>query len=119
MLTTIPPHYVRSHIEAIASPASKEDPRNRNLIYVKASLAIGSARKNKMRILIAHNRYQQKGGEDVVFDLESKTLEDAGHDVERFVLDNKSIQSGYDKARAAINVSNNKSSVELFQSKLN
>jgi glycosyltransferase involved in cell wall biosynthesis len=72
-----------------------------------------------MRILIAHNRYQQKGGEDVVFDLESKTLEDAGHDVEQFVLDNKSIQSVYDKARAAINVSNNKSSVELFQSKLN
>jgi hypothetical protein len=41
-----------------------------------------------MRILIAHNRYQQMGGEDVVFDFESKALEDAGHDVERFVMDN-------------------------------
>ncbi len=72
-----------------------------------------------MRILIAHNRYQQMGGEDVVFDFESKALEDAGHNVERFVLDNASIQSWYDKARAAINVSNNKKSVDVFRMNLN
>lgn len=72
-----------------------------------------------MRILIAHNRYQQMGGEDVVFDFESKALEDTGHEVERFVLDNASIQSWHDKARAAINVSNNKNSVGLFRAKLN
>lgn len=71
-----------------------------------------------MRILIAHNRYQQMGGEDVVFNLESKALEDAGHDVERYVLDNASIQSWYDKAHAAINVSYNKSSVRSFQETL-
>jgi glycosyltransferase involved in cell wall biosynthesis len=71
-----------------------------------------------MRILIAHNRYQQMGGEDVVFDFESKALEDAGHDVERFVMDNSSIQNWYDKARVAINVSNNKNSVEQFRGRL-
>lgn len=34
-----------------------------------------------MRILIAHVRYRQRGGEDVVVDTEAALLRDAGHDV--------------------------------------
>ena len=35
-----------------------------------------------MRVLIAHVRYRQLGGEDVVFDIETRLLRGAGHDVE-------------------------------------
>lgn len=35
-----------------------------------------------MRILIAHVRYRQRGGEDVVVETEAALLRDAGHDVE-------------------------------------
>ena len=34
-----------------------------------------------MKILLVHNRYQQPGGEDVVFEQERKLLESAGHQV--------------------------------------
>ncbi len=34
-----------------------------------------------MRILLVHNRYQMRGGEDIVFETERGILEDAGHDV--------------------------------------
>lgn len=53
-----------------------------------------------MKILLAHNRYQQKGGEDAVFDAEASMLERGGHIVERFVVDNSSIRSLGDKSRA-------------------
>ena len=42
-------------------------------------------------ILIVHNRYQQAGGEDVVFESESNLLEERGHRVDRLVADNSSI----------------------------
>src|SRR5207237_3983910 len=34
-----------------------------------------------VKILLVHNRYQQPGGEDVVFEQERKLLESAGHQV--------------------------------------
>jgi glycosyltransferase involved in cell wall biosynthesis len=46
-----------------------------------------------MRILIAHNRYQQPGGEDQVFAAEADLLEGHGHDVIRYELHNDSIKS--------------------------
>ena len=46
-----------------------------------------------MRILIAHNRYQQPGGEDQVFTAEADLLADRGHDVIRYELHNNSIKS--------------------------
>jgi hypothetical protein len=34
-----------------------------------------------MKIILVHNEYQQRGGEEVVFEQERKILESAGHDV--------------------------------------
>jgi len=45
-----------------------------------------------MRILIAHNRYQQHGGEDNVVVAECKLLLAHGHEVTRFDVDNDHIQ---------------------------
>lgn len=44
-----------------------------------------------MRILLAHNRYQRRGGEDVVFDSERKLLEEAGHEVTVYERHNNEI----------------------------
>lgn len=44
-----------------------------------------------MRILMIHERYQQHGGEDAVFDTESALLEAAGCEVERLIVDNRQI----------------------------
>jgi glycosyltransferase involved in cell wall biosynthesis len=56
-----------------------------------------------MKVLIAHNRYQQHGGEDRVVDEEAAMLERCGHDVARFLLDNDTIQSPLQQLRAAVN----------------
>ncbi|WP_230534030.1 glycosyltransferase [Microvirga roseola] len=55
------------------------------------------------------------GGEDVVFDSESRALEARGFPIERFILDNASIRSLPDKVRAAVNVSDNRKSVSEFK----
>jgi glycosyltransferase involved in cell wall biosynthesis len=46
-----------------------------------------------MRILIAHNRYQQPGAEDQVFTAEADLLAERGHEVIRYELHNNSIES--------------------------
>ena len=46
-----------------------------------------------MRILLAHNRYKQKGGEDVVFDTERTLLEQAGHEITVYERDNQEIDT--------------------------
>lgn len=46
-----------------------------------------------MKILIAHNFYQQPGGEDTVFHQESALLREAGHDVVTFTRSNVEIAS--------------------------
>ena len=45
-----------------------------------------------MRILIAHNRYQQAGGEDAVARTEAQMLKDAGHDVYLYERSNAEIE---------------------------
>lgn len=45
-----------------------------------------------MRVLVAHNTYQQRGGEDVVFEQESSALAMAGVDVRRFLVRNDHIR---------------------------
>jgi glycosyltransferase involved in cell wall biosynthesis len=52
-----------------------------------------------MRILMAHNRYVQRGGEDVVFAAEAALLRRFGHEVIEFVKDNKEIEG---KGRLAL-----------------
>ena len=44
-----------------------------------------------MRVLLAHNRYAQRGGEDAVFDQESALLRAHGHEVLEYVRDNRDI----------------------------
>jgi glycosyltransferase involved in cell wall biosynthesis len=51
-----------------------------------------------MKILIIHNPYQQLGGEDIVFQQESRMLQDAGHEVITYVRDNDEIK-GYSALR--------------------
>lgn len=54
-----------------------------------------------MRILVAHNRYRQKGGEDVVFESEVKLLAGSGYDVRTLVVSNDDVVSFLDKALTA------------------
>ncbi len=44
-----------------------------------------------MTVLVAHNRYRVRGGEDGVFEAECRLLEEAGHRVVRYVKDNRDI----------------------------
>jgi glycosyltransferase involved in cell wall biosynthesis len=62
-----------------------------------------------MKILIAHNRYQQRGGEDVVFESETELLEKSGYEVRTLIVSNDAIVSRLDKLRATFGtVSNSK-----------
>ncbi|WP_420403088.1 glycosyltransferase family 4 protein [Nisaea sp.] len=54
-----------------------------------------------MRILFAHCRYQQSGGEDRVVDTEMAVLRAAGHEVALLERDNAAIRSTWDAVRAA------------------
>jgi glycosyltransferase involved in cell wall biosynthesis len=45
-----------------------------------------------MKIVLVHNRYQQPGGEDVVFEQEKNLLEHAGHQVIAYCRSNDEIQ---------------------------
>ena len=42
-------------------------------------------------VLLVHNRYQESGGEDAVFEAEAALLEEHGHPVSRLVFDNRDI----------------------------
>ena len=44
-------------------------------------------------VLVVHNRYQERGGEDSVFEAEAALLEAHGHHVERLVFDNRELSS--------------------------
>ena len=57
-----------------------------------------------MNVLVAHNFYQQPGGEDAVFADETKLLEEHGHSVSRFVMDNDAVgaMSKWAAARATL-----------------
>lgn len=46
-----------------------------------------------MRILIVHNAYQQRGGEDAVVDAEAGLLAAAGHDVKKLIVSNDEVTS--------------------------
>lgn len=54
-----------------------------------------------MKILVVHNRYQQRGGEDVVVESETDLLAEHGHIVHRFTADNEMI-TGSRRVAAAL-----------------
>jgi glycosyltransferase involved in cell wall biosynthesis len=60
-----------------------------------------------MRILVAHNRYQQVGAEDSVFENEVKLLAAAGHQVRTLLVSNETISSYFDKALTILRVVEN------------
>ena len=47
-----------------------------------------------MKILVIHNHYRLRGGEDSVFETECQMLEDAGHKVVRYETSNQDIPDG-------------------------
>src|SRR3569833_1518124 len=47
--------------------------------------------EERMKVLMVHNRYQQRGGEDAVVEAEVRLLAANGIDVHRFEVDNDSI----------------------------
>jgi len=51
-----------------------------------------------MKVLLVHNTYQYRGGEDVVFEQEKRLLEGAGHEVLEYQRHNREIK-GYSTAR--------------------
>jgi glycosyltransferase involved in cell wall biosynthesis len=57
-----------------------------------------------MKVMLAHNRYQQRGGEDVVVDLEYDMLRRAGVDVTLRDVDNNGINGLAAKLQSAVNV---------------
>ncbi len=54
-----------------------------------------------MKILIVHNTYQRKGGEDFVMESEANLLQQYGHQVEKMIFRNDDISSFSDKIKAA------------------
>jgi glycosyltransferase involved in cell wall biosynthesis len=55
-----------------------------------------------VRILVIHNRYQQRGGEDAVFEDETRLLSERGHEVRTLVRSNDSL-AAQGRLRAACN----------------
>lgn len=55
-----------------------------------------------MKILVAHNRYRQSGGEDSVFESEVKLLAASGHEVDTLLVSNDDVASFLDKALTAL-----------------
>lgn len=56
--------------------------------------------RSKLKILVAHNRYRHRGGEDAVQEAEAQLLRQAGHCVIEYFRDNEEIHSysAYQKA---------------------
>jgi glycosyltransferase involved in cell wall biosynthesis len=67
----------------------------------------------RMKIFLVHNRYQQSGGEDIVFEFEGSLLERAGHEVRRLVVSNDDIKTAYEKIRTAWSLPWNSSGFRL------
>ncbi len=54
-----------------------------------------------MRVLILHNQYQQRGGEDLVVSSEAQLLREAGFDVKLNIVNNSAIHSAHQKFQTA------------------
>lgn len=66
-----------------------------------------------MRILVAHNYYQQRGGEDLCFAAEADLFDSYGHDVTRYSVHNDVIDARSSMSVAASTVWNQQSYREL------
>ena len=66
-----------------------------------------------MRVLVAHNYYQQPGGEDQVFAAETDMLRSRGHEVETYVIRNDRVDEMSTIGLAAATLWNRKSHDEI------
>lgn len=71
-----------------------------------------------MKILLVHNRYQQKGGEDAVFETERSLLEQSGAEVDVHEVHNAQIKSLADRASAFLHVARNRDAAGAVLSRL-
>jgi glycosyltransferase involved in cell wall biosynthesis len=71
-----------------------------------------------MRILLVHNKYQQYGGEDVVFESETELLKNHGNEVEHLLFDNKEIKSFFDKIIIGVRSIYNPKSAKAIEKKI-
>src|SRR5437879_12199090 len=60
------------------------------------------SRRRRMKILFAHNRYQNLGGEDLAASVEMELVERHGHTVELIEVDNAQIVGFAGKIKAAL-----------------
>lgn len=67
-----------------------------------------------MKVLVAHNRYQGRGGEDVVFEEEVALLAGAGHDVKTLIVHNDTINSFSTRLRAMASTADNATGVRAM-----
>lgn len=71
-----------------------------------------------MKILLIHNRYQQPGGEDSVFQAENDLLSGYGHEIDQMVLDNSSIKTVFDRCLSGLKTLYNPDSARLLKTKI-
>jgi len=68
-----------------------------------------------MRVLLVHNRYIQRGGEDAVYDAEASLLRERGHQVSEYIKDNRDIDPHAQLALAANTVWSRQSRRDLLE----
>ena len=71
-----------------------------------------------MRILLIHNKYQNAGGEDVVFHAESALLSSYGNEVDELVFNNAEIKSTMDKLLSGLRLIYNPVSARILNRKI-
>src|SRR4028118_1136622 len=71
-----------------------------------------------MKILFVHNKYKQRGGEDVAVELESSLLSQKGHSVEILFFDNAEIDSGKNSLVAGAKAIHNSHSAKVLSRKI-
>lgn len=72
----------------------------------------------KLKILLIHNCYKYKGGEDTVFELEHKMLLNYGNEVKVLLFDNNTIVSVSDKFITGINYFYNLNSAKILEDEI-
>src|SRR5688572_6699039 len=74
--------------------------------------------KSLMKIILIHNKYQQAGGEDLVFQSEGDLLLSQGHQVEFLVFDNREIKTSLDRLLSGLKVVYNPSSSRRLKDRI-
>ncbi len=72
-----------------------------------------------MNILMIHNYYQQRGGEDAVFESESALLKEHGHTVDTLTFHNDAISTPLEKIKTGLSLVHNTHSAQQLKEKIN